>query len=135
MTTDDNAYDAPAKRWGPLGWAKWLPELANVTVVGLALLCAIESVVAPFSDDEIRQSIVDTYEVSAWNFMAVCLLATIGIGCAVVARFAAVSESRKRLALIQCAAMLVLVGVAAYGHYRVMQRTTELTGQSFEGFP
>ena len=65
--------------------------------------------------------------------MATCLFAAVGIGCALVARFAATRPARRRLALVQIGAVVAFVGVAAYGHCQVMRRTTELTGSDVRG--
>jgi len=127
----------PANRnrgWGFLGWAKWLPEIGNAAIVASAVLLALTSLVS-YSDDEIRQSLVDTYEPSAWNFIGVCILAVLGVIAALVAKSAAVHSFRRRMAIMQIALMLTAVVVAASGHYRLMQRTTRLTGQAFGGFP
>jgi H+/Cl- antiporter ClcA len=124
----------PQSNWGLLGWAKWLPEVTNAAVVALVLVCSAASVV-PYSDDEIRQSLVDTYEPSAWNFMGACFFAVVGGAAGLVARVAAARPTRRRLATIQVAVMVVAVAVAGFGHHRLMQRTTRLTGQTFGGFP
>jgi hypothetical protein len=121
--------------WGILGWAKWLPEVANAGLVALAVLGALAMLLQPFSDDEIQQSLVDTYEPSAWNFIAICIVALAGVGCAVLARVASHTRSRRRVALLQVGVMLASMVLAAYGHHRLMRRTTQLTGQTFGGFP
>ena len=120
--------------WGILGWARWLPEIANGGIVLLTALFSVVSLIS-YSDAAIRQSLVDTYEPSAWNFIGVCILAFLGVLAAVIARVAAKHSVRRRLASIQVAIMVASVAVAAFGHWRLMQRTTELTGQTFGGFP
>jgi hypothetical protein len=121
--------------WGILGWAEWLPEVANGGLVALALLGALAMLLQPYSDEAIRQSLVDTYEPSAWNLIGICVLALLSIGCALVARITSQKPARRRLALLQVGVMLASIGLAAYGHHRLMQRTTQLTGQTFGGFP
>jgi len=120
--------------WGHLAWAKWLPEVFNVTIVAIALLGALASLVS-YPDQAIRESLVDTYEPSAWNFIAVCLFAVIGAILGFFTRSISRSRGRRRLASTQIALMVASVLVAAYGHHQLMRRTTELTGQSFGGFP
>jgi hypothetical protein len=102
--------------------------------VALTVLFSVASLVS-YSDEEIRQSLVDTYEPSAWNFIGVAILAVLGVVAAFVARTASAHVMRRRIATIQIAVMVAAVAVAAFGHYRLMQRTTELTGQTFGGFP
>jgi len=134
MTPGVSDPHQPAQVWGYLGWAKWFPEVCNFTVVGLTLLGALGAL-ASYPDQAIRESLVDTYEPSALNFIAVCVFAVIGaiLGC--IARSSARSRGRRRVASIQIALMVASVLVAAYGHHQLMRRTTELTGQSFGGFP
>jgi len=88
-----------------------------------------------YSDEEIRQSLVDTYEPSAWTLIEVCTLSVVGIACALLTRAASSRRTRRRIAAIQLVLMVAAVGVAAYGHHRLMRRTTKLTGQTFGGFP
>jgi cytochrome bd-type quinol oxidase subunit 2 len=123
------------RNWGILGWAKWLPEVANAGLVALVVLGALAMLVQPYSDEEIQQSLVDTYEPSAWNFIAVCIVALLGVGCALLARVASQTPTRRRVALLQVGVMLASIVLAGYGHHRLMQRTTQLTGQTFGGFP
>ena len=128
MTESESSRATPS-------WARWLLEAGNAVIVSVALLCALVSVTESYSDEQVRQSLVDTYEGSAWNFVAVCLFALLGIGCAVLARVASHSRTRRHVDLLQIALMIVSIGVAAYEHHRLMQRTTALTGQTFGGFP
>ena len=100
----------------------------------MALLLACASLWS-FSDEKIRRSLVDTYESSAWTFLAVCILAVIGVACALVARAVSRNAVRRRMAALQIVLMVASVGLAAYGHHGLMRRTMELTGQSFGGFP
>jgi len=91
--------------------------------------------VQPYSDEDIRQSLVDTYDASALNFIAICIVALLGVGCGLLARVASKTPIRRRVALLQVGVMLAAIVSAAYGHHRLMQRTTQLTGQTFGGFP
>ena len=134
MPRTDPMETRPRAEWGILGWARWLPEIGNAAVVALVLISSATSVVS-YSNEEIRQSLVDTYEPSASNFIAVCVLAVVGVVAALVARGVASQATRRRVASIQIAVMMVAVAVAAFGHHRLMQRTTHLTGQTFGGFP
>jgi cytochrome bd-type quinol oxidase subunit 2 len=122
------------RAWGTLGWAGWLPEVANGALVAIIALGALASLVS-YSDAAIRQSLVDTYEPSAWNFIFVSILAVVAIGCAFLTRAASERPIRRKLAAFQVALMLLAIGVTAFGHYRLMRRTTGLTGQTFGGFP
>ena len=124
----------PNRGWGVLCWAKWLPEVGNAAIVALTILFAVASL-GSHSDEEIRQSLVDTYEPSAWNFIAATILAGLGVIAALVARTGSVLAARRRIATIQIAVMVAAVAIAAFGHHRLMQRTTRLTGQTFGGFP
>lgn len=124
----------PPRRWGILGWASWLPEIINVGVVGIAAFGAVANLIS-FSDDAIRQGLIDTYEPSAWTFLVVCVFAVVGIALALFMRAASRRPTRQRIAVLQLVLMVAAVVVAGYGHLRLMRRTTELTGQTFGGFP
>jgi H+/Cl- antiporter ClcA len=125
---------SPSGSWGTLSWARWLPEVGNAAIVAMALLSACASLWS-YSDEEIRQSLVDTYEPSAWNFLAACIFAVIGVACALLARAVSRKAVRRRIAVFQIVLMVASIGLAAYGHQRLMRRTTELTGRTFGGFP
>lgn len=115
-------------------WARWLLELANGVIVALVLVYAIGNL-APFSDDEIRSSLVDTYDASALAFLALCMLAALAAGASLLAYWLSGSLRRKRLAVIQLALVVACLGASGFAHLRLMQRTTRLTGQTFGGFP
>jgi hypothetical protein len=102
--------------------------------VAIVALGAVASLVS-YSDAAIRRSLVDTYEPSAWNLAATTVLAAIAIACALVTRVASRRAVRRTVAGLQIGLLLASIAVAAFGHYRLMQRATELTGRTFEGFP
>lgn len=83
----------------------------------------------PFTDQQIRDSFIDTWEASAWYTMIG--LAALGITClpAIFVFFG----SRKGLYRVLAATTLILAGLAAvlgYMHQATLaKRTTELTGQ------
>lgn len=113
----------------------WLPEAVNATLVALVVISAVTGFTAPISDARIQASLVDTYEASAWGFFAVCLLATAGIAAAILTRLGAQSPVRRRIAVVQIVLLLACVALVGWHHQQLMQRTTDLTGQTFGGFP
>ena len=122
------------RSWGRFGWARWLPEVVNAGIVALVLACTVSSLV-PLTDAELRGSALDIYEGSAWNLIGLCVFATVGAVAAVGVYWASESARRKRLAAVQIAIIVVCVAASAFGHLRVMRRITQLTGQTFGGFP
>jgi hypothetical protein len=135
MSGSTEASDAdPSRGWGIWGWARWVPEIANAFIIAMAAFGAYLNLTS-YSDEEIRQSLVDTYEPSAWTLIQVCTLSVVGIACALLTRAASRRPTRRRVAVIQLVLMVAAVAVAAYGHHRLMRRTTALTGQTFGGFP
>lgn len=134
--TTGEVTGAPARRrWGRARWAVWLPEVLNASIVALVVTSAATSFSAPTSAAEIQGSLLDTYEVSAWGFLAVCVLAVAGIAAAALTSLGAQSPVRRRIAVVQIVLLLACVGLVGWQHHQLMKRTTDLTGQTFGGFP
>ena len=112
--------------WGVLNWAAWLPELANAFVVILTVLMAAGSLVRQYSDAELADNIVDTYEAAAWATLATYVVAAIGIASACVAWFLAQSRRRRKVALLQMMLLMLCVVAAAYQQHRLEARVASL---------
>jgi hypothetical protein len=123
---NDRLNDGGFRPWGMLSWAAWLPELANAFVVILTVLLVVASLVRRYSDAELGDNIVDTYEAAAWAALTTYVIAAIGIACACVAWFAAQAKLRRRLALFQVLLLLLCVGTAAYQQHRLAARVARL---------
>ena len=135
MTEDTSSAGKRESRWGAFRWAAWLPESMNAVVVLAAMVPAFAGLIRPYSDEAIRRSLVDTYNVSAFSLMGVSTMGVVGIVCSVAVAYVTSSRRRRQLAMLQVLVLLVCVGVAAWAHHRLMERTTVLTGQTFEGCP
>jgi bacteriorhodopsin len=109
--------------------------LANASIVGLVVFAVLERFLRPYSDADIQASLVDTYEASAWGFLVVCVVGLVGIAAAALVRFVGHSPVRRRIAVLQVVLLLACIALAGWQHHSLMKRTTELTGQTFEGFP
>jgi hypothetical protein len=108
--------------------------IAISVVSGVLLYGAYGLAHPPYSDYEIKASIVDTWQVEAF-FTFVLLLTT-----ALVALLSLVSRWRSADRRIRClSALAVFLCISSgalliYSHIVLTERTTRLTGQSFGGF-
>jgi uncharacterized membrane-anchored protein len=88
----------------------------------------------PFTDQEIRDSLVDTWEPSAW----VTLLALVVLGAVAFVSLVVLLFAKLRATGTMTAVTLVLAvigGLLAYRNHVVLtERTTALTGQTFGRF-
>ena len=107
--------------------------LAIVALMGFGL-GVYEWVVPPYSDQEIRDAMVDTWEPYAWfTLFSICVLGIVVVFAAVVATLA-----RRRDIRLTAAVAIALAVSGAFMAYRnhaaLTERTTELTGQTFGRF-
>jgi hypothetical protein len=83
----------------------------------------------PFTDQQIRNSFIDTWEASAWYTM----IGLVVLGITSLAAVAVLLSSRKSLFRMLAVATLILAVLAAMLGYlnqsTLAKRTTELTGQ------
>jgi hypothetical protein len=112
-----------------------LPEVLNACVLGVPLLLCLQATLMPYSDDAIRASLVDTYEPSAWGIWAGGAFTAVGVLLAVMTYRIARRPWRRRAAIAQALLLIVCLALQTSAHYRLMLRTTALTGQTFAGFP
>ena len=116
-----------------------MTELREVLLSSLTGLLAIVCAFAfygflfpPFTDAEIQESFVDTWEVNA-------VLTAVALGVSVVAGALTVLLSwrakglSKTLSLAAMALFAMSVGLLLFNHSALTTRTTELTGQTFGG--
>jgi len=93
-----------------------------------------EWVSPPFTDAEIRDSFVDTWEPSAW----MTLLALSVLGCIFLVSLVALAFARQRPTRVMTIATVTLsIGGALLSyrnHVALTERTTALTGQTFGRF-
>ena len=108
--------------------------LLVIVALGGFALGVYEWVVPPYSDQEIRDAMVDTWETYAWSTLfCICVLGVVAIVAGVVAIFV----RRRDIRLTAAAAIALAVGGAlmAYrNHAARTDRTTALTGQTFGRF-
>jgi hypothetical protein len=116
---------------------RFFKVLRYCLVAGLVVLClqaAAGLVIPPYSDEEIRSSWVDTWEVHAWWTILVvgfsALVAALGLPLAVWGRELA-TRRFARLVVALCVAAAIL---AVASHATLTSRTTRLTGQTFSRF-
>ena len=113
-----------------------LREVILVSFAGLlALVCvfAIYSLVAPpFTDAEIRQSFVDTWEVNAIVTAAAVAVALVA-GVLSALLYWRGSRLAKRLSVVSVALSIAATGLLILSHACLTERTTRLTGQEFGG--
>ena len=117
-----------------------MSELREIILASLAGLLGLSLVVcayfflgSPITDQDIQQSIVDTWEVNATLTLgALCIVAPLGLLAALLSWRP--SHLAKRLALA-CVCLCILNVVLLVGNHAVLtERTTRLTGQHFGGF-
>ena len=116
-----------------------MSELREVLLVSLAGLLAIALAVcayfflgSTFTDQEIQQSIVDSWEINA-TLTVIALFIVIPLGLLAAPLCWRPTRLAKRLALT-CAVLCILNVVLVVGnHVALTARTTRLTGQHFGG--
>lgn len=109
----------------------------STAVSVLAIMCVygIYSAVSPaYTDQEIRASIVDTWEVHAFFTSA----ALVGIALVTVISFGVAYRSGqqlpRRLAVLAVILSLSSSALILYSHISLTERTTRLTGHAFGPF-
>ncbi|ODU58013.1 MAG: hypothetical protein ABT02_15720 [Comamonadaceae bacterium SCN 68-20] len=111
-------------------------EFVLVSFFGLiAFVCAFviySLVVPPFTDAEIQQSLVDTWQVNAIITTA-CLVVVLAVGALSALLSWRGSPLAKRLSVGSVALSLATVGLLVLSHAALTERTTKLTGQEFGG--
>ena len=114
-----------------------LREIALVClVVILAIVCILagyESFFPPYTDAQIQENFVDTWEPHALGTAALLLLVLVA---AVVSPALAWGCSRfsKKLAAVSVALCATSTVLLVASHVSLTERTTALTGQTFGGF-
>jgi hypothetical protein len=112
--------------WGALRIALLLLGCVISIAIGLFTILLPE-----YTDDEIRRSIVDTWEPSAFvTYLLLCVLAFFGALALVVGIFSKGSTER----ILVAAAVLLTLGAATleYRSHKVLtDRTTAITGEEF----
>ncbi len=126
----NDAAIASRRQWGRWAWAGWVPELANAVIVAIPVLLAIAFVVDPYSDEEVRASIVDTYGVSSLDLFVAGAFASLGIAVALVTSVASRTRRRRRLAYLQVLLLLVAMGSLALQHHRLFERMGRVSKSS-----
>ena len=112
---------------------KILRVAAIVSLPAIALLACALSVYfrfwAPFTDQQIRDSFIDTWEASAWY----TIIVFVALGINGLAAVCVLLSSQKRLVRMLAVATLILATLAAvlgyFNQATLAKRTTELTGQ------
>ena len=116
-----------------------MTELREVLLASLAGLLAIAFAFAvygflfpPFTDHEIQQSLVDTWEVNA--IVTTAALALV-LPASVLAALLIWRASRlaKRLGIVSIALAIFTTVLLILSHAALTERTTRLTGQEFGG--
>ena len=111
--------------------------LLYVAVAVLAVMClyGAYTVVNPaFSDQEIRASIVDTWQAHAlFTFFALIGITIVGV-LAVALAFSTREQLVRRLAVLAVLLAASSSALVLYSHIALTERTTRLTGQSFGYF-
>jgi hypothetical protein len=87
----------------------------------------------PFSDAEIRASLVDTWEVEAWSvvLLSAVVVPVLVLGAVLTRRG---NRTSRQLAWATVALAVVAEGAILASHVSLTERTTTITGQHFGGF-
>jgi len=116
-----------------------MSELREAILASLAGLLAISLVIfvlfflgSSFTDQEIQESFVDTWEVNAvLTVIALCVVALLGSLAAILSW--RTTGLAKRLALAAAGLFVLNVAFLIGQHAFLTERTTRLTGQEFGG--
>ena len=115
-----------------------VPAIITVAAAGIALSGWVYGTVAllvpAYIDNQIRASLVDTWEVEA--ILATCIIVVLLLSFCVSVYISFRNSRRWERSLAACAGILSVVGIAFTfaSHVALTARTTELTGQSFGAF-
>ena len=100
----------------------------------LAVLClqsAWELIVPPYSDEQIKSSFVDTWELHAWGTIVVLGFLALVTLCASPLAIWGHDEAARRFAHVIMGLSLCAAALAYSSHAALTARTTRLTGQTF----
>lgn len=111
--------------------ARVLPWLVLAFAALALLLGCYEWTHPPFTDEQVRASLTDTFEVAA-STTRVFGIVFLGLGaiCVVLGR-RATSPAPRRVAYLAAAACLLTLAVFLRNHIVLAQRAAGLTGQDF----
>ncbi len=87
----------------------------------------------PFTDQEIKASFVDTWEVAAWSTMALLVLLTAAVVVSLALSFHSTKPVR-RLSTLAVFAAVVVGSLICSNHVVLTNRVTQITGQTFGDF-
>lgn len=121
-----------------LGAMKALRIFALAPLTLIALLGLVwgghDWLAPPFTDQEIRDSLVDTWEPSAWVTQLVLMaLGTVALVSLLVLLFAR-QRASPSITIVTLMIALMAVWLAYRNHVVLTERTTALTGQTFGKF-
>ena len=113
-----------------------LREVILASLAGLLTLILAASAYLVFgeslTDSEIRQSLVDTWQVNAvLTFGALCIVVPAGLVAALLSWRG--TRLAKRLSMTSVGISILTVGLLIGSHALLTERTTRLTGQHFGG--
>src|SRR5438874_327055 len=105
-----------------------------MAVISLAAACvyAIYGVLyPPFSDSEIKASIVDTWQAHALFTFAMFVAIAVIAMASLAFRFGSVDRVVRRLNIVALALSIACIALLLYSHVALTERTTQITGQTF----
>ena len=105
--------------------------LLSISVIWLGIQDLLNP---PFTDNQIADSLVDTWDPEAIVAFAILALLVIGLGLSVFGAYRAGPGRVRHLAIASIVLAFVASGITLQNHAALTQRTTRLTGQSFGGF-
>ena len=107
-------------------------------LIALLLLGAAAAIhdyfVPPYSDREIRESIVDTWEVEAFGAASALVLMGSAIALALRLAYRSKGTLSRRMAAVAVALAASAAMLTLLNHITLTKRTSQLTGQSFGAF-
>ena len=115
--------------------ARTTVQFIAVSVLAAVCIYAVyELFHPPFSDQEIKASVVDTWEVGALSTVALIIgIAIVGM-TSLALRIGTVDQSVRRLSVIAVILSIASIAILFYSHIALTERTTQLTGQTFGRF-
>ena len=114
-------------------------RIAALAVLVLLLLlvganAVLWAFVAPYTDEQIKASLVDTWEVEAIAADAGLILCIVSIPLALVLANRSGGVATRRLAALSVFLAISVAAITVFNHVTLTERTAQLTGQSFGGF-
>jgi hypothetical protein len=107
--------------------------LIIIAILGVGALGVIGLLSPPYTDQQIRASLVDTWEAEAWSVSAALFL----LFCAVVVSLALAYRGSSFTRRLSAAAVFSAISAGAIvlvGHIVLTRHVTQLTGQTFGAF-